>query len=81
MILYAVEACLNCRVMVKHNRETELKRESIKVCDNCRGWSQSATSAAYNGTDSAAANSSDPNDHWTRFYDLNAISDGCIIIF
>ena len=68
--------------MVKQKSESEIKRESIKVCDNCRGWNQ-PSSEAYNGTDSATGNgtNSDPNDHWTRFYDLNAISDGCIIIF
>ncbi|XP_033230718.1 uncharacterized protein LOC117181832 [Belonocnema kinseyi] len=78
MLLYCLEACLNCKVMLKRKTESEVKRESIKLCDNCRWWNQ-PSSKAYNGTESR--NNSDPNEHWTRFYDLNAISDGCIIIF
>lgn len=80
MILYSVEACLNCRFMVQRNKELQIERENSKVSDNFRGWNQPA-SEAYNGTESSIGNNNDPNEHWTRSYDLNAISDGCIIIF
>lgn len=66
--------------MVQRHKELQVERENSKICDYFRGWNQPA-SEAYNGTDSSNGNNNDPNDHWTRSYDLNAISDGCIIIF